>query len=136
MISFIRITSTIQRVLFVEDHIASLEEELDLKKKELGKAIDNAQELTDRIYSSLDMRNGLCIRCLTKPLLGHVLSYLGGTQSNISIVCKYWYHVCKEYERPISKSTDSLNIENLSIARDDAKVVSNGGTTTNGAAKS
>ena len=109
---------------------------MEVKKKELGKAIDNAQELTDRIYSALDMRNGLCIRCLTKPLLGHVLSYLGGTRSSISIVCKYWYHVCKQYERPTSKSTDNLPIENLSIANDDAKHASNGSSTTNGTVKS
>jgi hypothetical protein len=60
--------------------------------------VDEAQDLTDRIYLSLERRNGLCIRCLTKPLLTHVLSFLGGTKSSASVVCKYWYLCCLEAE--------------------------------------
>ena len=54
--------------------------------------INQAQELHDIIDQNYDKRNGLFIRLLTKPLLSHVLSYLGGTLSPASGVCKYWYH--------------------------------------------
>lgn len=85
--------------LFIEEKIAALEEELIAKKQSLMKAIDEAQELTDRIYSNLEKRNGLCIRCLTKPVLTLVLAYLGGSRSPAVLVCKYWYVCCKEWEQ-------------------------------------
>lgn len=71
-----------------------MEEELHSKKKSLMRAIDEAQDLTDSIYVNLEKRNGLCIRCLTKPLLSHVLSYL--ERPTVALVCKYWYILTNE----------------------------------------
>ena len=76
----------------IEDKIALLEEELSNRKKLLMTVINQAQELHDNIDQNYDKRNGLFIRLLTKPLLSHVLSYLGGTLSPAAGVCKYWYH--------------------------------------------
>lgn len=97
---------------FPEDKIAALEEELVTKKQSLMKAIDEAQELTDRIYSNLERRNGLCIRCLTKPALTLVLAFLGGSQSPAVYVCKYWYVCCKEWERDVAQSNLAM-IDNV-----------------------
>jgi hypothetical protein len=82
-----------------EEKIAILEDQLATQKQSLMNAIDEAQELTDRIYANLDRRIGLTIRCLTKPLLSHVLSFLGGQSSSVSIVCKYWLLCCRDLER-------------------------------------
>ena len=102
--------------------MASLEIQLEAKKKDLLRALDNAQSLTDHIYSSLEMRNGLCIRCLTKPLLGRVLSFLGGKKSSASSVCKYWYLIAKELERPHSSQQQ---LENLTLEHSTNGVSSN-----------
>ena len=79
--------------MFAEEKIVALESELKEKRDHLMKVIDRSQELTDVIYLNLERRNGLCIRCLTRPMLALVLSYLGGPKSAASLVCKYWY-VC------------------------------------------
>lgn len=76
------------------EKISALEEELQSKKKSMVRAIDEAQDLTDSIYVNLEKRNGLCIRCLTKPLLSHVLSYL--ERPKVALVCKYWYILINE----------------------------------------
>ena len=101
--------------LYTEEKIATLEAELITKKQSLMKAIDEAQELTDRIYSNLDRRNGLCIRCLTKPALTLVLAFLGGSKSPAVFVCKYWYVCCKEWERGVAQSAHAIeNVTNAS----------------------
>lgn len=102
-----------------EEKIAALEEELIAKKQSLMKAVDEAQELTDRIYSNLDRRNGLCIRCLTKPVLTLVLAFLGGSESPAVLVCKYWYVCCKEWERAVNQSKQAIENSNSVTDADD-----------------
>ena len=69
--------------------------ELDSKKNYLANAFTESEEMSARILMNLEKKNGLCIRCLNKPLMSLVLAYLGGSSSSASAVCKYWMLLSK-----------------------------------------
>ena len=74
-----------------EEQIAKLLSDLNAKKHLLAAAFAESEEMSTRVVVNLEKTNGLCIRLLSKPLLVHVLGYLGGTKSSACSVSKYWY---------------------------------------------
>lgn len=69
-------------ILHAEEQIAKLLSDLNAKKQLLTAAFVESEEMSSRIVVNLEKANGLCIRLLSKPLLTHVLEYLGGTKSS------------------------------------------------------
>ena len=89
--------------LWTEERLALLNTDLDLKKNALASAFEETEEMTSRILINLEKKNGLCLRCLNKPLISLILEYIGGTKSSVSIVCKYWNVCSKELQTVGSK---------------------------------
>jgi hypothetical protein len=58
----------------LEDRYNALLADLNNKKANLENAQREAREIKARIDINLEKQNGLCIRCLTKPVLTRVLS--------------------------------------------------------------
>jgi hypothetical protein len=105
----IKILSEIIISFIVEERIALLEMDLLSKKRSLTAVVEEAEEMTERILSNLEKKNGLCIRSLSKPLICLMLSFLGGKNSSASSVCKYWL-ICSS---SIAENVDDVkNIKN------------------------
>lgn len=73
----------------LEARIASLNNDLQNKKRILIVAKEEVDEMNERIAYNLEKRDGLCIRCLDNKALGNMLSFLGKNEDSY-LVCKYW----------------------------------------------
>jgi hypothetical protein len=78
-----------QEIGSIESRISELQEELNKKQALVAAATKEFHECSKRIEYNEAKKTGICIRCLEKKTLSHVLSYLG-KQSEAYIVCKYW----------------------------------------------
>lgn len=99
-------------IVYTSDNIDVLDEqirEIELKLSDKWKHLDVLQEEEDvdvcTINSNYDILDGVCIRCLDKHLLGHVLSYLDANGS-IRSVCTYWSYIITN--APTSSSSSSI----------------------------
>jgi hypothetical protein len=76
--------------IFIEEKLAQLTAELASKKNSLAQAFEETEDMSARIMMNLEKKNGLCIRTMNKALMVLMVSFLGGKQSSVSSVCKYW----------------------------------------------
>lgn len=99
----VRLAKSQEKILTLRSEIPDLESRLEALELELGHknailhaALSETQEMGARITANLEKKNGLCIRCLSKSQMIIMMSFLGGTGSSASSVCKYWLLIARE----------------------------------------
>lgn len=87
-------TTLRSELLDMEVRLKQLALEIESKKRSLAQKVELTVYIENKLEMNSERKLGLCLRCLNRDLVSHVLEFLYSDRKaacNVAMVCKYWF---------------------------------------------